>query len=249
MQYNDLLVYEPGNQYPSAPSEVAPFATIPAWWRGFIFKVMNPRDFAVYMFIAMRTDGGHAIAYPLVSDIQEAMGLSSDSAIFDSLRKLVDLGFIRRRTQQLPNRSSRLRRNIYQRAAPEFTLLTLLNRTDASARRGDAGIDEFLHFCVCPAPAPSQPNVASAVPRDVAAGLKRFLQNYDDYAFANDGDKREVLKALLMEQLDHRMQQGGERYQNRQPAPRDRQRVQASAREMAIAAAGGVKTLDDEIPF
>src|ERR1019366_4310429 len=123
---------------------------------------------------------------------QEAMGLASDSAIFDSLRTLVELGFIRRRAQQLPNRSSRLRRNIYQRAAPEFTLLQLLNRTAADGKRGDAGIDEFLQFRQCPAPRPSAPDVASAIPRDVAAGLKRFLQNYDDYAFANDGDKREV---------------------------------------------------------
>mgnify|MGYP001308346193 CR=1 FL=1 len=249
MQYNDLLVYEPGNQYPAAPSEVAPFATIPAWWRGFIFRVLNAREFAVYMFIAMRTDGGHAVAYPLASDIQEAMGLSSDSAIFDSLRTLDELGFIRRRAQQLPNRSSRLRRNIYQRAAPEFTLLQLLNRTAASGRRGDAGIDEFLQFCRCPAPRPAVPDVVSAIPRDVAAGLKRFLQDYDSYAFANDGDKREALKMALEEQLARRMQQGGERYQNRQPAPRDRQRQEARARETAIAAAGGVSILDDEIPF
>ena len=256
MQYNDLLVFEPGNQYPNA-REVAPFATLPAWWRGFIFKVLSPREFTVYMYIAMRADAQNAIAYPTAREIRVAMNLESDSAVFAALRTLEELGFIRRRAQKLPNRTIRLRRNVYQRAAPEFTLLTLLNRTGDGGSHGDKGVNELLEFATNPAIV-EDPSAVSPVNRDLSGGVKHLLgdEDFNEYALTPDGEKREVLARILDEHLARRRQEGGQRYRDRQAAPRDRQRQQARERERSIAAAGGVQPadafgddLDDDIPF
>jgi hypothetical protein len=244
MLYNDLLVYEPGNQYPR-PGEIAPFTSVPVWWRRFIFKVLRSREFAIYLYIAMKMDAEHAVAYPPAREIQEAMDLKSDSAVFDALRTLEDMGFLRRRTRQLPNRTSRLHRNVYQRAAPEFTLLRLLERTGPEGRLGDKGINELFDFCRCPSPPLPDPHATTEVPRDVAAGLKRLLgATYDDYAFTEDGSKREALTTVLRERLEQRLREGGEKYVNLREAPRDRQREQAREREVAIATAGGVRPTD-----
>jgi len=257
MKHNDLLVYEPGNQYP-APGEVAPFTTLPVWWRSFIFQVLSPREFAVYMYLAMKMDSEHSIAYPTAKEIQGFLGLKSDSAIFEAIAALEEKGFLLRRNLQLPNRTSRLSRNIYQRAAPEYTLLRLLNRTGPEGKPGDNGIDEFLRYATYLAPEPLDPNATTEVPRDAAAGLKRLLETelYNEYAFAPDGDKRHALKTGLEQRLSERMKQGGEKYSaGPKEAPRDRQRREAREREIARAQAGGVKTpnpfvdFEDEIPF
>ena len=261
MKYNELLVYEPGNQYPKA-GDVAPFASLPAWWRRFIFQVLNGRELQVYLYIVMMADAENAIAYPLVESMRQHMGLRSDTQIFEALSNLEALGFIRRRRLKLPNRTSELPRNIYQRAAPEFTLLVLLKRgrVETGGRRGDKAIDEFLDAGYCPTPAPIDPKGRTAIPKDVAPGLKRLLgAEYEEYAFAPDGFKRERLMRLLQDRLQERRRKGGEKYANLEPAPRDRQREVARIREKAIAAAGGVATTissqedllldDDSIPF
>ncbi len=254
MKHNELLVHEPGNQYPRA-GDVAPFASLPAWWRRFLFQVLNGRELQVYLYIVMMVDAANAIAYPLVESMREDMGLSSDSQVFEALRNLETLGFIRRRRQKLPNRTSRLPRNVYQRPAPEYTLLTLLRRgrVEEGGRPGDKAIDEHLNPVYCPIRPPAEPKRHTPVPKDVAAGLKRLLAaEYDHYAFAADGEKRRQLIHLLQVRLDDRRREGGEKYANLEPAPRDRQREQASAREKTIAAQGGVaaNTFEDfEIPF
>jgi hypothetical protein len=268
LRHNELLVYEPGNQYPKA-GDVAPFASLPAWWRRFIFQVLNGRQLAVYLYIVMLVDSANSVAYPLVESIKRDMGLASDTQIYHALEKLERLGFIRRRRMRLPNRSLRLPRNVYQRPAPEFTLLELLKRgrIEDSGRPGDIGIDEFLNPVRCPAPAPADPLATTAIPKDVQAGLKRLLgRDYDAYAYALDGERREMLMQLLEARLDERRREGGEKYATREPAPRDRQRAEASVREKAIAAAGGVvidarpfstgfedeislEDFEDEIPF
>ncbi len=265
MKYNELLVQEPGNQYPKA-GDVAPFASLPAWWRRFIFQVLNGRELQVYLYLIMMVDSDHAVAYPLVESIQRDMGLRSDTQIFEALRTLEDMGFIRRRRTQLPNRSSRLPRNVYQRSAPEFTLLCLLKRgrvedggrAEDGDRPADKAIDEYLNPGVCPTPRPKNPNARTDIPKDVARGLKHLLgREYDEYAFTDDGQRRDVLIQLLQDRLEKRIREGGEKYANPEPAPRDRQRQEASLRERMIAAAGGVanrapsqKYLDDQdIPF
>lgn len=242
MKYNELLVEEPGNQYPKA-GEVAPFASLPAWWRRFIFQVLNGRELQVYLYIIMMVDSDNAVAYPLVESIRKDMGLASDTQIFEALRTLEDQGFIRRRRTQLPNRTSRLPRNVYQRSAPEHTLLCLLKRgrSEDGGHAGDKAIDEYLNPGVCPTPRPKNPNLYSGIPKDVARGLKRLLgPDYDNYAFTDDGKRRYVLIQLLQDRLDKRISAGGEKYANLEPAPRDRQRHDASLREKGIIAAGGV---------
>jgi hypothetical protein len=241
LRHNEQLVYEPGNQYPKA-GDVAPFASLPAWWRRFIFQVLNGRELAVYLYIVMHTDGANAVSYPLVESIRQAMGLKSDTQVFSALERLERAGFIRRRRKTLPNRSSRLPRNVYQRTAPEFTLLQLLRAGRAeSGRPGEKGIDELLRPIRCPAKPPADPDACSAIPRDIQAGLKRLLgRDYETYADATDGDRYEILVELLQDRLDVRLKEGGTKYATLEPAPRDHQRDEASKREKAIAAAGGV---------
>ena len=257
MRFNELLVVEPGNQYPT-PGEVAPFASLPTWWRRMIFRVLNPREFAVYMYLVMMMDAGNSIAYPLVESMRRDMGLHSDSAIFEALGSLERLGFIRRRRSALPNRSSRVTRNIYQRPAPEFTLLTLLKRAE---REGEKGIDAFLNPITGPLKTAPSADEITAIPKDVLPGLKRLLgDDFDDYAHTEDVYKREVLIRLLEERLAERRRLGGEKNAANPPqlAPRDRQRQTAREREVGIAAAGGVAlggpvqpepSFDDEVPF
>jgi hypothetical protein len=191
------------------------------------------------------------------------MGLESDSAIFEALANLEQLGFIRRRRMRLPNRTSQVTRNVYQRPAPEFTLLELLNRgrVASGGRPGDIGIDALLNPVRCPAPLPGDPGAITAIPKGVQAGMKRLLGGgYGAYAYATDGERHAALIELLEEGLAKRRREGGEKYAKREPAPRDRQRQKASEREKAIAAMGGVATrqsdtaadeplLEEEIPF
>lgn len=264
MKHNELLVWEPGNQYPKA-GDVAPFASLPAWWRRFIFQVLNGRELQVYLYIVMMVDGANAVAYPLVDSMRKDMGLNSDTQIFTALKKLEDLGFIRRRRQQLPNRLSRLPRNVYQRPAPEFTLLRLLRRgrVEDGGSVGDIAIDEYLTPARCPTTLPADANGFSPIPKDVAAGMKRLLgDQYDYYAYSTDGEKRSALMELLQIRLDEREREGGEKYATVERAPRDLKREQASKREKAIAAQGGVagaagaafvnaedEEVGEEIPF
>jgi hypothetical protein len=257
MRYNDLLVTQHGNQYP-APADVAPYASLPSWWRRFIFQVLNPREFTVYMYLAMMTDVGNAVAYPLIASVQRDLGLQSDSAIFDALRELERLGFIQRSRQRLPNRTSQLKRNVYQRVAPEFTLIRLLEAANENHRRGKPGINGMLEPSIGQPRHSGDPNEITPVHRDAAAALKRLLgdESFSEYVAAVDSDKRDVLMRLLEERLQKRMKSGRDRRSERPPAPspRDRQRENARKRELEIATNGGVAAApplgsEEEIPL
>jgi hypothetical protein len=253
MKYNENAVYQPGNQYPKA-GDVAPFASLPAWWRRFIFQVLNGRELQVYLYIVMMVDADNSVAYPTINSIQSDMGLSSDTQVFGALRNLVSYGFILRNRMQLPNRQSRLLRNVYQRAAPEFTLLELLKRGRVSKEdgieAGDKAIDEFLNFGTCPTPVPADPYGFTAVPKDVARGLERLLgiDAFHRYELTRDGNKRDVLMKLLQDRLDQRIEAGERKYAAVEVPPRDRQREEARQREKAIAAAGGVAAVAAAMP-
>lgn len=132
-------------------------------------------------------------------------------------------------------------------------------RVEDGGKPGNKAIDEFLNPGLCPTRLPADSKAFSPIPKDVAVGLKRLLSgDYDDYAFAPDSEKRSQLMRLLEEHLDERRREGGEKYADREPPPRDLQRQRASVREKTIAAQGGVAVkradsdslaFDDEIPF
>jgi hypothetical protein len=118
----DLIIDgQRGNQFLAAPP---PFFTVPSWWRRFVFQVLSLRDLAVYCYLCSLTDK-NGIAFPTQSQIASEMGLEKD-AVISSVRKLHSLGFMLRELRQLPGARTSSKRTVYQRPAPEFTLLRLI---------------------------------------------------------------------------------------------------------------------------
>lgn len=107
------------NQFDRSP---APFFTIPAWWRRFIFRVLSARELVVYVYLCSLTDR-NALAFPTHLQIANEVGLTGSDAVARALKKLVDLGFFTRNMQIIKN----LRRGVYQRPLTEYTLLRLLD--------------------------------------------------------------------------------------------------------------------------
>lgn len=97
-----------------------PFVYMPAWWSSFLFRLVKPRELAVYTYIAMLgvPDG---VSRPTVRQIQDDMGLSSDSVVFEALRALEDMALIRRLRNAVVTGQ-----NAYVRPACETTLIRLL---------------------------------------------------------------------------------------------------------------------------
>ncbi len=103
----------------------APSALIPAWWSGFLFHVLNPRQTSMYMYLTMLCDPRGECS-PTVDQIREDLGLYSSSMVFEALAALDDLGFITRVRAAFPG--IRARRNLYRRPSCESTLIRLLER-------------------------------------------------------------------------------------------------------------------------
>ncbi len=119
-----LMLIDQANAFSDA---CEPFADVPAWWSGFLFHVLNPRQVTTYMYLNMIADSD-GMCHPTSTQIRDELGLSSLTMVFDALSELVDRGFIlreRRAVRGLPSR-----RNVYQRPSCEFTILRLLQRGD-----------------------------------------------------------------------------------------------------------------------
>ena len=114
------------NQPPCDAEHVcAPSALIPAWWSGFLFHVLNPRQISMYMYLTMLGDDRGECS-PTIDQIREDLGLYSTSMVFEALAALDDLGFITRIRAAFPG--IRARRNLYRRPSCESTLYRLLER-------------------------------------------------------------------------------------------------------------------------
>jgi SOS-response transcriptional repressor LexA len=146
-----------------------------------LFHILTPRQLCLYLYLAML--GGHGgVCHPTVKQIRQDLGLSSESAVFEALAALDDLGFILRTHRRV--RTAGARRNVYQRAACEYTMLRLLRvgRIDGSLR-----------------PAPGSVNEIS----DDAKALRdewlteRLGSAYRRYAEAADDAKAQILIAAL----------------------------------------------------
>jgi hypothetical protein len=160
----------------------APSALIPAWWSGFLFHVLNPRQISMYLFLTMLSDPRGECS-PTIDQIREDLGLYSSSMVFEALAALDDLGFIIRIRAAFPG--TRARRNLYRRPSCESTLIRLLerNRIDGHLRSTNP--------TRAPASAESQALIYE--------GLAEILgDEYDRYQHAtNETEKREVLLKLL----------------------------------------------------
>jgi hypothetical protein len=137
MRGNDTLVFDPGNQF---TDELAPpYTVMPSSWRRFIFHVLKPRDFSLYMYLCTLCDK-HSVAYPSLSQIQDDLDISSGTTVTLALTRLEELGFILRKRGALPRQRSMPHQNIYQRPSPHFTLLRLLELKKIDGNLNPIGI-------------------------------------------------------------------------------------------------------------
>lgn len=167
--------------------ECEPLAQIPAWWSGFLFHVLNPRQLSMYVYLIMLSDD-RGVCHPTIEQIRKDLGLLSTTMVFESIAVLEEYGFFVRSRESLPE--SRSRRNVYRRTACEYTILRLLetNKLDgdlAPVGSGDPASNESRHL--------------------VEAGLKELLgEHYQRYAGSQNSEKRDVLMAILNELLRNR---------------------------------------------
>ena len=110
-----------------------PLAPIPAWWSGFLFHILNPRQVCIYTYLTMLS-GDDGECSPTIEQIREDLGLYSSSKVFEALTVLEDLSLIKRERRAFEG--SRAKRNVYRRPPCEVTVLRLLEleRIDASMR-------------------------------------------------------------------------------------------------------------------
>jgi hypothetical protein len=165
-----------------------PLAPIPAWWSGFLFHALNPRQVCMFTYLTMIADH-EGTCSPTIEEIREDLGLYSTSMVFEALAVLDDLCFIIRERRTFPG--SRAKRNLYRRPPCESTLLKLLERNV---------IDEHLR------PLGNHAAPAAAEARAlVREGLQDLLgDRFPRYDEAAPENKRATLVEILQKLLDER---------------------------------------------
>lgn len=172
----------------SQGGECEPLVQIPAWWSGFLFHVLNPRQVSMYVYLIMLSDE-RGVCHPTIEQIRKDLGLLSTTMVFESIAVLEEYGFFVRSRESLPE--SRSRRNVYRRTACEYTILRLLETNKLTGDLAPVGSTE----------------PASADARHlVETGLHEMLgaQYYERYSSAAPDEKRSVLMNILSEHLRKR---------------------------------------------
>lgn len=163
---------------------------IPAWWSGFLFHVLNPRQISMYVYLMMLSDEDGA-CHPTIEEIRKDLGLLSTTMVFESIAVLEEYGFFVRSRESLPE--SRSRRNVYRRTACEYTILRLLETKRVDGDLAPVGAGD-----------PASPESRQLI----ETGLCELLEaDYARYATAKANEKRDVLITILNERL--RRRQGG----------------------------------------
>lgn len=173
------------NSVSHAQTESEPLVELPAWWSGFLFHVLNPRQVSMLLYLIMLCDE-RGVCHPTIEQIRKNLGLLSTTMVFESIAVLEECGFFMRSRQLLPE--SRSRQNVYRRASCEYTVLRLLEMNSIDGRlhplsAGDPQTAEAMHLAV--------------------RGLREILSGaeYESYAAATDEQRRDLLIALLSERL------------------------------------------------
>jgi hypothetical protein len=160
--------------------ECAPMVQIPAWWSGFLFHVLNPRQISMYVYLIMLADERGA-CHPTIEQIRKDLGLLSTTMVFESIAVLEEYGFFVRSRQTLPE--SRSRRNVYRRTACEYTILRLLETNKVDGRLNAIGGNEA---------------VSDDAKQLVQEGLQEILGgDYARYTSASEEQKRDVLIEII----------------------------------------------------
>jgi len=176
---------DPANTFSDA---CRPYTEFPAWWSGFLFHILNPRQLSLYFYLSLLSSHS-GICHPTTKQIRQDLGLSSLTIIFDAMSVLEQYGFILRKRRNIEELNSR--RNVYQRPACEFTVLRLLEWSK---------IDGLLR------PTPGFVNEMSDESRRLKEEwLRETLGvSYDAYEAAGDEAKRTVLIDFLKADLSAR---------------------------------------------
>lgn len=184
----DSRVLQNSDSQPPQQSECEPYAVLPAWWSGFLFHVLNPRQLSMYVYLTMLSDES-GVCHPTIEQIRKDLGLLSTTMVFESIAVLEEYGFFLRTRRSFPE--SRSKRNVYQRTACEYTILRLLECDK---------IDAYLH----PTAATASP--ASEESRQlVQDGLKKLVvESYGQYEAADETNKKNVLIEVLNDLLRKR---------------------------------------------
>ena len=104
------------------PAAGWPLASLPAWWRTFLFRLLTGRQLSVYMYLLWcMADGA---CYPSAYEISSYVGLSGPTMVFDALQTLERYGLIVRERRMVAHLRSR--RNLYRMPAAQFTVRRLL---------------------------------------------------------------------------------------------------------------------------
>jgi hypothetical protein len=164
--------------------ECQPMVSVPAWWSGFLFHVLNPRQVSMYLYLIMLADD-RGVCHPTIEQIRKDLGLLSTTMVFESIAVLEDYGFFVRSRQALPE--SRSRRNVYRRTSCEYTILRLLETNRIDGHLYPVGSGE-----------PASEDARTLV----ETGLQDVLgEHYGRYASAPAEKKRDVLLEILNQQL------------------------------------------------
>jgi len=118
---------DPGNLYERGQG-YGYWVPFPTWWRRFAFRVLEPRDIAVYLYVCsyMSTQ---LSSRPTIKTISNDMGYSNRHGVTESLERLVERGFlIREKMPSIALKENRHPRYVYQRPSMAFTLWTLLSQ-------------------------------------------------------------------------------------------------------------------------
>lgn len=104
----------------------APYATIPSWLRRCIFQVLTGREFSTLIYVYM-CENKNGVSFTLFEQAMGDLGVKKRETITEALASLVNKGFLLHR--RMPVALARIAvRNVYQRPATEYTLLTLLQK-------------------------------------------------------------------------------------------------------------------------
>lgn len=124
MEQHLRFLFRPEYLWPK-DKETAPFFTVPAWWRRFIFRVLRPRDITVYhYYLSVMNQAG--TAFPTIEQIASDLGIADRDSVRKAIARLVECGFLLKPDDAERQALGMGKRSVYQRPCPQFTILKLI---------------------------------------------------------------------------------------------------------------------------
>ena len=186
--------FDPGNVW----EIVGPFTPLAAWMRPFLFRVLKPREIAVYLHICSYMQQA-AISYVSLRELQRDFGLTNRHQLIDAIGQLDRLGFLLRKKGRVAKSRTEHDRNIFQRPSLEYTLLKLLE---------EDAIDGFFHPTATAIGRNRRPAIAPPSGKYIDKGILRALDSLigaasvKKYMNTPAAEKVQVLKLFLATKLE-----------------------------------------------